>query len=261
MKCCRLIGTAFENRCGVKTKGYQPRTYRSLCESDGLVDFTVSIAESDLRISACQDLTTKAHNVLQILRNNLEDYVLTDRKFLTSLSPISVPDDAPRIVKEMAYAGAVFGVGPMAAVAGAIAEDMARALSRFSDNVIVENGGDIYAINQSSITAGIYAGNSPLSMKLALEIKPNSEGISLCTSSGTVGHSLSFGNADAVTVIAKKGSIADAAATAIGNIVKSEVDIEQAIDYARKFEQILGLVIIVNNKVGFNGEIVKLVEL
>ena len=244
----------------MKTKDYQPRTYRALCQSAGLVDFSVTIAESDLRISAHQDLSRQVYRALENLRRELEEYIRTDHRFLTALAPIIVNPTAAKIVKEMADASAVFNVGPMAAVAGTIAEYVARGLSIYSDKVIIENGGDLFAISREQISVGIYAGGSPLSLKLALEIEPGLEGISICTSSGTVGHSLSFGNADAVTIIARKGSIADAAATAIGNIVRSEADIEPALGYVRKFKHILGTVIIINNRIGFYGEIVKIIR-
>ena len=199
--------------------------------------------------------------VLHNLRDDIESYINTDNAFLTSLEPISVPATAPAVVKSMAQAGHEFGVGPMAAVAGAIAEKVAEHLIKFSSNVIVENGGDIYIFCERPIKTAIYAGDSPLSMKIGLELEPAPQGISVCTSSGKVGHSLSFGKADSVTVVAHDGSIADAAATSIGNIVKHENNLEQALDFGRNHKTILGLVIIINDRIGFFGETLKITKL
>jgi ApbE superfamily uncharacterized protein (UPF0280 family) len=245
----------------MKKKGYQPRTYRSLCNGNNMVNFNVIVGESDLLIRADHDVHSEVHKILNLLRHDIESYIKIDNSFLTSLEPLSVPIKAPEVVKSMAQAGNAFGVGPMAAVAGAIAEGVARDLHKLSKNVVVENGGDVYLFSERPITGAVYAGNSPLSMKLGVALKPCPGGISICTSSGTVGHSLSFGYADSVSVISESGSMADAAATAICNIVRSDKDLEQAVDFARKFKQIIGLVIIFKNRLTVFGERIKLVEI
>jgi len=242
----------------MKTNLYIPREYRVHCENKCFVQFEVVQEQSDLFIIAKTDLYNKAAEVLRQLRQEIKSYIALDERFLTSLSPVKVLKCAPEIIKDMAFAGERMNVGPMAAVAGAISEYVARSLSQFSEQVIVENGGDNFIIDREPFTVGIYAGDSPLSMKIGIEIEPQSDGIAVCTSSGTVGHSLSFGRADAVTVIAKSGSLADAGATAICNMVKTEDDIKKALDYAHNIKKILGLIIIVNDKIGAIGSIVKL---
>jgi ApbE superfamily uncharacterized protein (UPF0280 family) len=232
-----------------------------MCHGQKMVNFNVVIDESDLLIRADRNLHNKAHKTLSSLRHDIESYINTNKLFLTTLEPLSVPTMAPEVVKNMTQAGSEFGVGPMAAVAGAIAEGVARDLKGFSRNVFVENGGDIFMFSEQPITSAIYAGNSPLSMKLGVILEPYPDGMSICTSSGTVGHSLSFGNADSVSVICDSGSMADAAATAICNIVKSDKDLEQAVDFARKHEQINGLIIILGSKIAVFGKNIKLIEI
>ncbi len=222
------------------------------------MQFRVVQEQSDLFILASKDLFDEASVILAQLRKEIECYTKLHQEFLTSLAPVEVQDWAPDIVKDMAQAGKYMNVGPMAAVAGAISENVARYLSQYSEEIIVENGGDDFIISKTPLLIGIYAGNSPFSMRIAIQIPAQPEGIAVCTSSGTIGHSLSFGNADAVTIIAHSGSIADATATAIGNLVKSDKDIDQAIDYARKFSEILGILIIVKDKIGAWGEIMEL---
>ena len=244
----------------MKLDVYQPRVYRSYCCSSDLINFNASIGESDLFIGAQADLKDLALKILQRLRTDIEDYIAADRDFAISLLPVSVADQASGIVKKMVSVSSTLGVGPMASVAGAISEEVARYLSNYSDEVVVENGGDIYIISKKEIDIAIYAGDSKLSM-LKLKVSRFPEGVSVCTSSGRVGHSLSFGNADAVTVIARSGSFADAAATALGNIVETEHDIRRALDFAGKFREILGLVIIVDNNIAIVGDAIQLCTL
>jgi len=147
------------------------------------------------------------------------------------------------------------GVGPMAAVAGAIAEMVGRELLNFSSEVIVENGGDIFLCHKKMRHIGIYAGDSPLSGKLALEIEPEDTPLGVCTSSGTVGHSLSFGKADAAIVLSPSAALADAAATAVGNMVKTAEDMPRAIEFVREVEGLTGIAIIVGDKMAVWGKI------
>ncbi len=245
----------------MKSPGYQPRTYQSICRHGSLVNFRVAVRESDLFIRAQADLSGPAAEKLKELRSDLDRHIGDNREFRTSLAPVMILEGSPEIVRDMAHAAARVGVGPMAAVAGAIAERVARHLARVSKEVVVENGGDIFIISEEPMIVAIYAGASPLSMKLGVELPPAPQGLSICTSSGTVGHSLSFGKADAIVVVAKSGSLADAAATAFGNMVKTAEDIGSALDRARQQKGILGAVIIVGEKIGFFGDVVKLVEL
>ena len=242
----------------MKTNLYIPRTYRNHCPDERFVRFNVVVKESDLFILTKRKLVTQAYYILSELRAQIESYIEMDRDFLTSLKPIKIIEPAAEIVREMAMVSEKMGVGPMAAVAGAISERVCKYLAQFSDEVIVENGGDIFIINKQPITIAIYAGNSPLSMRLGIEIEATFEGIGVATSSGTVGHSISFGNADAVTVISRNGGFADAAATAIGNMVKTRDDIKTALDFAMKIPDIRGVVIIMGNEIGAAGESLRL---
>ena len=234
---------------------YEPRTYRNLVRAGDLVAFTVQVDETDLYIRAEQDLSKKALAAIREVRSSLESYIAKHPRFRESLEPIAVPEDAPGIVREMAVAAKKAGVGPMAAVAGAIAEAVGRELLRFSPEVIVENGGDIFLSVRRRRHVMLYAGSSPLSNKLSIEIRPEKSPLGVCTSSGTVGHSVSFGAADAVTVLSRSTARADAAATEIGNVVKSEADIQKGLDLGRKIEGVEGVVIVIAEKMGAWGDI------
>jgi ApbE superfamily uncharacterized protein (UPF0280 family) len=147
------------------------------------------------------------------------------------------------------------GVGPMAAVAGAIAENIGRELLTFSPEIIVENGGDIYLKSLKKRIVGIFAGNSPLTGKIGLEINAKDTPLGICTSSGTVGHSLSYGKADAVVVLSRSATLADAAATAIGNRVSKAGDINDAIEFGKGIDDLKGLLIIKDDHIGVWGEV------
>jgi len=243
----------------MKTNGYQPRVYRHWIEGKDLVAFSVAEQETDLYIRAVSNLQRKARRLVSKYRRQLEKYIEKNADFQTSLEPVNVPESAPAIVREMAAAGTKAGVGPMAGVAGAIAEFVGRELLEFSPEIIVENGGDIFLRILKKRVVGIYAGESPLTGKIGLEINPQDTPLGVCTSSGTVGHSLSFGKADAVVIIAPSATLADAAATAIGNRVKQPGDMDKALNIAREIGGLKGAVIIIGDKVGAWGE-VKLCE-
>jgi ApbE superfamily uncharacterized protein (UPF0280 family) len=239
---------------------YQPRTYRHWVKDKELVAFSVAVKETDLYIRAQSDLKTQAHELVLKYRKMLEEYIARHPSFLTSLEPLEVADDAPPLVAEMAKAAKKTGVGPMAAVAGAIAEFVGSELLAFSPEIMVENGGDIYLKSSVKRLIGIYAGESPLTGKLGLEIKEEDTPMGICTSSGTVGHSLSFGKADAVIALSPSTALADAAATAIGNRISQPSDIPNGIEFAQSINGLRGVIIIHKEQVGVWGE-VKLCEM
>jgi hypothetical protein len=162
---------------------------------------------------------------------------------------------APEVIRTMILAGSAAGVGPMAAVAGAVAETVGRALLKHSRQVVVENGGDVFLKTDGPVVAGLFAGNSPLNMKIGISLPGTGEGIGLCTSSGTVGHSLSTGTADAVCVLSHSCALADAAATAIGNRIRSPREIKPAIAFGQRIAGVLGVVVIAGREMGAWGQI------
>ena len=240
----------------MKTPDYQPRYYRDWSKDRDLVSFNVVVKETDLYIRARKNYKEKAFEIVQRQRAALENYIARHPGFLTALVPFPVTADAPAIARSMEEAAEKVNVGPMAAVAGAFAEFVGKDLLKFSSEIIVENGGDIFLKTAKSRLVGVYAGeNSPLTGKIALKIEPANTPLGICTSSGTVGHSLSFGKSDAVVVLAPSAALADAAATAIGNIVKAETDIEIALEFARGVSGLVGVAVIINDKMGVWGKV------
>jgi ApbE superfamily uncharacterized protein (UPF0280 family) len=234
---------------------YQPRTYREGLKADGLIHCTVLVKETDLFISASRSVVDQAREAVLALRFQLERYIIKNPEFLTSLVPLPADKHAPAIVQAMLHASAAAGVGPMAAVAGAVAEFTGHEILTFCDEVLVENGGDIFLNVNREVTISIYAGTSPLSNRVGIKIDHPGTARGVCTSSGTVGPSLSFGSADAVTIVSSSAPLADAAATAIGNLVKNSADIQNAIDNGKKICGVSGILIIKDEHMGVWGDI------
>lgn len=234
---------------------YQPRTYRHWVKNKDLVTFNVIVEETDCCISAGTNLAGKARKSILKYRSIIKKYIAFHPLFLTTLEPFPVKAGDPLIIQAMAEAAEKASVGPMAAVAGAIAHFVGEELSHFSPEIIIENGGDIYLRSLKDRTIGIYAGNSVLSGKIGLEISGKDSPLGISTSSGTVGHSLSFGKADAVIVLADTAILADAVATAAGNLVLEPGNFSPAIGFARGIRGVRGIVIIKGEDLGAWGRI------
>ena len=234
---------------------FRERTYRNKISRGRLFNFQIQFLESDLWISASRDLSSTALDLVYHYRHIITGYIESHPNFLTSFIPLKFDPLAPPIIRDMLSASNFVGVGPMASVAGAIAQYVGDELALHSNEVIVENGGDIFIKSQENIRIAIFAGSSPLSENVFLKISSEKTPLGVCTSSGTVGHSVSLGLADAVCVISKSAILADAAATAIGNSVKSSNDIKKALESGLKIEGVLGLVIVVGDKLGVLGDV------
>ncbi|MCJ7689341.1 MAG: UPF0280 family protein [Clostridiaceae bacterium] len=234
---------------------YQERLYRNQMLSKNFIQFNVTEFESDLQIISKVDLKIEACSLIKKYRMQIQGYIQNNPSFLNSLTPITPKEDAPDIVKHMCLASLITNVGPMATVAGALSQYVGLELLNCTDEIIIENGGDVFLSSKTTKNVLVYAGCSPLSNKIALKIPGENIPLGICTSSGTLGHSLSFGKADAVVVIAKDTLLADAAATSICNMIQISNDIESGISYAKSIYGIDGLLIIIGDKMGAWGEI------
>jgi ApbE superfamily uncharacterized protein (UPF0280 family) len=264
-------------------RAHEPRKYRELFSAPDVIYFRCAVGETDLQIGiglararssrgplddrqAAPDLLRdRVTTAILRARGEIESYIPTHPEFLTSLVPVVPLPWAPPIVRWMCASAARAGVGPMAAVAGAIGEMVGKDLMSASasssvngvrvDDVIVENGGDIFIASSRVRRVGIYAGESPLSGKVALEIAPSQMPCGVCTSSGTVGHSRCFGRCDAAVVVAKDTALADALATRVANEVRSREDIEKALGIASRISGVAGAVVVFGDALGATGDI------
>lgn len=215
--------------------------------------------ETNLRI-ACEafDLVTGA--VVEA-RRQLERYIVRHPEFLTTLVPLALLEDAPEAARRMAAAAELTGLGPMAAVAGTLAQMGAEAaIAAGCREVIVENGGDIFIHADSEVTIGLFAGDNAIGNRLALRIAPGDLPLALCSSSAKMGHSLSFGQCDLATVTAKDAALADAAATLVCNRIISERDLAPVLDQVGAIAGIEGILAVKNGRIGLWGRLPELIR-
>ncbi len=234
---------------------YEERTYRGISRPGDLTCYEVRYKETDLFCCTVTDLTRFIEERVLFYRNQLESYIGQKPEFLHSLVPVAFDPFAPKIAKEMIEASRTIGVGPMACVAGAVSEFIGRDIDGLSDEYIIENGGDIYLRTRRERKVIIYAKDSPYSGRIGVRVKPAERAYGICTSSATVGPSLSLGKADAVCVIGSSSLFTDGLATLLGNMVKKEEDIAAALDRGQTFPGVTGILIILGKKLGVWGDL------
>ncbi|WP_455281548.1 UPF0280 family protein [[Eubacterium] cellulosolvens] len=196
-------------------------------------------------------------------RNDLKTYSTNHPDFIKTLKPIKIDQGAPEVVKRMSEAAEKAKVGPMAAVAGAIADLAAEEMEKHGAKVIVvEDGGEVAIRRSDKLDVAIYAGGAQVSGKLGFRILQEDVPLGIGTSSATVGHAKSFGLADAATVIAHDAALADAAATAVCNAVVGEdlnESVKKGLRAAQSIEGVRGALILRGKSVGMVGHLPKLI--
>jgi len=244
------------------------RTYRNQFSLQRFCSFVVNYKDTDLWIgvdpgSFRDEMKECAFQKTKELRTEIEEYLLEDPVFGKTFEAHQVSSKAPEIVKFMAEAAIRAGVGPMASVAGAFSEMVGKHLLRKFpiQEVVVENGGDIFLKINQNLLMSVYAGNSPLSEKIGIEIPASESPLGVCTSAGTVGPSVSLGKADAAMMICRNTALADAFATTFGNLIQSPEDVQRVTQQTDQFPEILSAVLICRDKIGIRGQFeIKLIK-
>lgn len=235
-----------------------PEKYRSLITATDLISTRIRIKESDLLIRARRECSGPARKALARYRKEIEDYLVLHSGFKESLLPVTASYDAPPIVTAMTKVSFLCGVGPMAAVAGALAHFVGRELKSISPEVIVENGGDIYLESREERIIAVYSGkNTGLGDRIGIKIKSEEMPIGVATSSGRLGRSLSWGISNAAIVLASDPILADGAATAMANRIYSATPtvLESAGKFILKIPGIIGYLIICEKLISVGGTV------
>ena len=225
----------------------------------------IDIDQTHIRLKSDLDNVNLKGYILKI-RSELKRYISLNRDFLLSLEPLKYNgENLPDIVLKMYESSTKADVGPMACVAGTISQmSLDYLIEKGSDFSIVENGGDIALINNRNVLCGIYSNNEVLGNNIAFNIKTRKHPLGICTSSGKIGHSISFGTSDSVSVISKSPSLADGLATRIANEVKgkdSESKVSNALETAENYKEYFnGVLIISDNNIGTVGKLPKIIE-
>jgi ApbE superfamily uncharacterized protein (UPF0280 family) len=221
-----------------------------------------TFVHKEARLHICCDAFDAVTREIVRQRVILEEYIRRHPHFQHSLEPVEVFADAPEVARRMARAADTVGVGPMAAVAGAMAQlAVEAALQVGAEEVIVDNGGDIYLRTIEPVIIGLYPGKSEQIGRLAFSLQASDTPLSICSSSGKMGHSLSLGFCDLATVVAKDAALADAAATLAGNLVKTVGDVEQALNHIVSIEGVSGVLIVKDGHAGLAGKLPPLVKM
>ncbi|MCK5132294.1 MAG: UPF0280 family protein [Candidatus Sabulitectum sp.] len=234
---------------------YTERFYRKWTSSESdLETFRVVLGESDLQVYAERNLRNEALKALSNIRRTLHKHIALNPIFQRSLTPVTSGSSNP-LIKRMEEAGREWNTGPMASVAGAIAQEVGTRLLKHSKRVIVENGGDIWACTPEPLEFLIYPGEkSPFSKGINFTLNA-SQGISICTSSGKVGPSFSLGRADAVTAIHSCAAQADAAATSLANLIRCESDVTRVVEEVACRRKLKAVIATCGESIGIWGEI------
>lgn len=236
---------------------FEPRFYRDWTghtQHHPLKRYNLTQGESDLDLYVTHGIEG-AKEALSTCRSCLTDHLQTEPNFQESLTPLAPQPQDPPLILKMKAAAALAGVGPMAAVAGAVAETVGLQLKSTNPDVIVENGGDLYLDLIHERRVLIYAGTSPLSGRLALHILPEDTPLGICTSSGRFGHSLSFGQADAVVILSPSAALADAIATAAANRIHTPEDLNTAVEFAAQIPGVTGALAILDHHLALWGDL------
>ena len=234
----------------------EPRDYRDFSPSGAFVTFRVAVETSDLYVKALLNLEKETEALIRECRCQIEWAIARRPEFLSSLEPLAEDPADPPTATRMVGAGRKAGTGPMAAVAGMVADYVGRGLLGRSREVIVENGGDVFLQVDRPVIAGLHAGgSSPFTGKIGIRIEPTLVPLGLCTSSGTVGPSLSSGRADAATVMSHDVALADAVATALGNRIATVSDLKPAVEWAVKIRGVIAAVAVLDDSIAAIGDL------
>ena len=217
--------------------------------------FEVRVETTNMLICAHSNVYDRAIALVKSLRQDIEGYIEKNPQFLHALTPLEPETTAPEVVQRMCAASLKAGVGPMAAVAGAIAQMVGEDLLDYSPEVIVENGGDIWANVREPATVSVFAGRSAFSKNLGIALTPAMSPCGICSSSGRFGRSFSFGKADIATIIADTAALADAVATAACNMVQSDSDCAKAVSFATSISGVKGALVIYWDTMAVQGTI------
>lgn len=217
------------NTAGIKELRFL-KEYRSLLSQNDMVRFSLCWKYSDIVISIDKENWHDAIPYLALMAlkhaySNLETY--RHPEWFSSYKPIDAYPNAPLLLKRMSEAAHSADVGPMAAVAGAIADLLLETLSNaytFSF-CSIENGGDCAIVSTRATYVALASESARFQGFLTLELPPGHWGVA--TSSGTVGHSINFGQADTCTIVASSGALADAWATRCSNAIHDKSTLEQ----------------------------------
>jgi len=192
-------------------------------------------------------------------RSQIGSKIHQDPFFGTTYEPYRPSDKDDHVVRRMCDASLLASVGPMAAVAGAIAEHAVTAMrDAGSEYAIVDNGGDVAIVCDRDVNIGMYADVN--GRRLSIRIPPTDDVLGICSSSASVGPSVSLGRSDISTVISRNVTLADACATTLGNLIKERQNMEEHLETVCSIDGITGCLAYCDGVLGMCGDVPELVS-
>jgi uncharacterized protein len=236
--------------------GYDSRSiYRNSVSIKDKYFYRLRYKYTDIFITSDRDILKELEEPVTSFYSGIEGIISHDRTFMKSLEPVKEKQYYPGYIKKMCQASYRFGVGPMAAVAGAVCDRIAEKISGKCGFLMIENGGDVFIKSKKPVRIGLFSYNSFFSDRLNIVIGAKQTPCGICSSSGTMGHSLNLGKSDLVTVMAESATMADAAATAVANSVLENADIGRSVRLYKKYKEVKGIIIIKDDRIGIWGNL------
>lgn len=218
-----------------------------------------SFSYKDTNLKVACELFDDVVDEIVAQRKILEQYIRDHPFFATSLVPVELKKGAPEIAAKMHCASQKTGLGPMASVAGTLAQcGVEKAMAMGCSEAIVENGGDMFLAAKEDVLVGIHSGDSKFENNLAFRITKTP--VAICSSSSRMGHSLSFGNCGLATVVSSDAALADSAATLLCNTICRVEDISMSLEKVGSIDGIDGALAILDGRIGLFGSLPPIVK-
>ena len=241
---------------------FMPLGVFDTCGHPDVMKCHFEVGETAVTVISEEEYVAAAEHAIFEARERILRKISEDPFFLTTYDPYPVSDDDDELIKRMCQASELAGVGPMAGVAGAVAVfAVERMVEEGADYAIVENGGDIAMKIDRDITVGVFQDDEKF-RDLAFRI-PKRDGIfGICSSSGKIGPSVSFGSSGISTVFSDDVILADACATALGNMIRDGdgKEMSKALETIGRIEGVDGCAAISNGLYAVFGKVPELVR-
>lgn len=195
-------------------------------------------------------------------REIVESKIAEDPFFGITYDPYPPKEGDDALIIRMCQASERAGVGPMAGVAGAVADHAVRAAAEAGcRHIVIENGGDISMLTDRPVHIGLFAGEKGFE-DLALEVGPTGRVCGICSSSGKIGPSVSFGSSGICTVFSEDTVLADCCATALGNMISSgtKEELAHSAETVCSIEGVDGCICVCNGSMSVCGTVPELVR-
>jgi len=216
----------------------------------------ICIGETEISLTTDLKFRDLAEKAIREARWIIEEKIRSDPFFGLTYDPYRPLEEDPELIRRMCSASTSAGVGPMASVAGAVAAYVTERLAEAGcRHAVVDNGGDISLMTNCETVIKIYSGNDSTDGVGLIIPSTGGKIVGICSSSGRIGHSISFGNSDISTVFSDDPVLSDACATALGNMISDSSDLQAAVETVCGIHGVRGCFAMIDGTVAFCGDL------